>query len=81
MLTSSPIPSSVDLDGTFISQDPSPMFSDHTHHPMHKFLTGDLDTKKMQLLHSNKVEGIIFVSNNKVSTVYLAHLAYDDPEE
>jgi len=35
----------------------------------------------MQLLHSNKVEGIIFVSNNKVSTLYLGHLAYDDAAE
>jgi len=81
MLTTPPIPSPVDLDGTFLSQDPYPIFSDLAHHPVHKFLTGDLDTKKMQLLHSNKVEGIIFVSNNKVSTVCLAHLAYDDPEE
>ena len=81
MLTTPPVPSPIDLDGTFISLDPSPIFSDDSHHPIHKFLTGDLDIKKMQLLHSSKVEGIIFVSNHKVSTVYLAHLAYDDPEE
>jgi len=81
MLTTPPLPSSTDLDGTFISLDPSPVFTDPAFHPIHKFLTGDLDIKKMQLLHSNKVEGIIFVCNQKVSTMYLSNLAYDDPDE
>jgi len=81
MLTVPALPSATDLDGTFISHDPSPVFTHLASHPMHKFFSGDLDTKKMQLLHSNKVEGIIFVCNHKVSTMYLANLAYDDPEE
>jgi len=81
MLTTPPLPSPTDLDGTFISPDPSPVFTNPAFHSMHKFITGDLDKKKMQLLHSNKVEGIIFVCNCKVSTMYLPSLAYDDPDE
>jgi len=77
--TGSPTP--VVLGGTFISQDSPPTFRVQANHPIAKFLRGNADIKKMQLLHSNKVEGIIFVSNNKVSTLYLGHLAYDDAAE
>jgi len=74
-------PTPVVLGGTFISQDSPPAFRVQANHPIAKFLRGNADIKKMQLLHSNKVEGIIFVSNNKISTLYLGHLAYDDPAE
>ena len=81
MLTVPPIPTPSVLGGSFISQDQPPVFTDPLHHPLVKYIQGDVEIKKMQLLHSKKVEGIIIVSNHKVSTVYLAHIAYDDPQE
>jgi len=77
-------PSPTSIAGSFIADSNPPAFTDPSHHPVQKLISGSLDTRKTQLIHSPNVEGFIFVSNNKLITMYLARISFDlsaDPQE
>ena len=77
-------PTTVTMAGSFISDNPPPLFAQADLHPVYKHIKGTADVRKVQLLHSANVEGFLFINNNKLVTIYLAQIAFDhtsDPQE
>ena len=67
--------------GSFVSNRNPPTFNRPDSHPVMKMVRGNLDTRKHQLVTSSKTNGILAVYRNRLVTLNVPLIGYDNLED